>query len=50
MIGPKYMEKEINELLGITDRELISIIPIGFPAQSPPAPRRKEGVVHWLGF
>jgi nitroreductase len=50
MIGPKYMEKEINELLGITDRELISIIPIGFPAQSPPAPPRKEGVVHWLGF
>jgi hypothetical protein len=44
------MEKEVDELPGVTDRELISIIPIGFLAQSPPAPPRKEGVVQWLGF
>jgi nitroreductase len=50
MTGPKYMEKEINELLDITDEELVSVIPIGFPAQSPPAPPRKEDVVRWIGF
>lgn len=50
MSGPKYMEKEINELLDITDDELVSVIPIGFPDQSPPAPPRKENVVRWIGF
>ena len=50
MTGPKYVEKEINELLNITDKELVSIIPIGYPGQSPPAPPRKEGVIKWVGF
>jgi nitroreductase len=50
MTGPKYVEKEINELLNITDKELVSIIPIGYPDQSPPAPPRKEGVIKWVGF
>lgn len=50
MTGPKYVEKEINELLDITNKELVSIIPIGRPDQSPPAPPRKEGVVQWVGF
>jgi nitroreductase len=50
MTGPKYMEREINELLDITDQELVSVIPIGFPDQSPPAPPRKEDVVRWIGF
>jgi len=34
MTGPKYVEKEINELLNITDKELVSIIP----------------VIKWVGF
>ena len=34
----------------ITDKELVSIIPIGYPDQSPPAPPRKEGVIKWVGF
>lgn len=50
MTGPKYMEKEINELLGVTDKELMSIIPLGYPDQSPPVPPRKENVVQWVGF
>jgi nitroreductase len=50
MTGPKYMEREINELLDITDEELVSVIPIGYPNQSPPAPPRKENVVQWVGF
>jgi nitroreductase len=50
MTGPKYMEKEINELFGITGKELVSIIPIGYPDQTPPAPPRKEGTVAWIGF
>ena len=50
MTGPKYVEKEINELLNITDKELVSIIPIGYPDQSPPAPPRKDGVIKWVGF
>ncbi len=50
MTGPKYMEKEINELIDITDEELVSVIPIGYPDQSPPAPPGKENVVQWIGF
>lgn len=50
MTGPKYMEEEINALLGIEDRELVSIVPLGYPDQSPPAPPRKENVVRWVGF
>jgi nitroreductase len=50
MTGPKYMEEEINAVLGIEGKELVSIIPIGYPDQEPPAPPRKKDVVHWVGF
>jgi nitroreductase len=50
MTGPKYMEKEISELFGMNDKELVSVIPIGYPDQAPPAPPRKEGTVKWVGF
>jgi len=43
-----YMEKEINELMGITDRKLVSMIPIGYPDEAPKAPPRQEGRVQWL--
>ncbi|SMC25946.1 Nitroreductase [Desulfacinum hydrothermale DSM 13146] len=49
MTGPKYMEEEINALLGMEGRELVSLIPIGYPDQSPPAPPRKKDVVRWIG-
>ncbi len=37
-----FDEKEICELLEIPeDRELVALIPVGFPAESPVAPKRK---------
>ncbi len=50
MTAPKYVEDEIGEFLGITDRELVSVIPIGYPAQDPPAPPRKGDKIKWIGF
>jgi nitroreductase len=44
------MEEEINAFLGMEGRELVSIVPLGYPDQSPPAPPRKENVVRWVGF
>lgn len=38
-----FDQKEASELLQIPDdRELIALIPIGYPAESPTAPRRKS--------
>ncbi len=48
MTGPKYVEKEISELLGKEGREIVAVIPIGYPDQSPPAPPRKPNVVTWV--
>jgi len=50
MTGANYVQKEINEFLGIQGKELVSIIPIGYPDQSPPAPPRKDSVLRWVGF
>lgn len=48
MTGPLYMSEEINKFLGRENKELVSLITIGYPDQSPPAPPRKEDVVHWV--
>lgn len=50
MTGPKYVEDQINEFLGIKDKELVSVIPIGYPGQKPPAPPRKGEKIRWIGF
>lgn len=50
MTAPKNAEDQINEEMGITDKELVSIIPIGYPDQDPPAPPRKGEKIHWIGF
>lgn len=50
MSAPKYAEEQINECLGVEDKELVSIIPLGYPDQSPPAPPRKGDKIKWLGF
>ena len=50
MTGPKYVERQISELVGKTGKELVSVIPMGYPDQSPPAPPRKENVIRWIGF
>jgi nitroreductase len=50
MTAPKNAEDQINGEMGITDKELVSIIPIGYPDQSPPAPPRKGEKIHWIGY
>lgn len=50
MTAPKNAEDQINEVMGIADQELVAIIPIGYPDQSPPAPPRKADKIHWIGF
>jgi nitroreductase len=51
MTGPKYVEDQINEFLGMEkDKELVSVIPIGYPDQKPPAPPRKGEKIRWIGF
>ncbi len=50
MTGPAWAEQEINNVLGIEDRELVAVIPIGIPDQQPPAPPRKSDKLHWIGF
>jgi nitroreductase len=41
-------EKEINALSGVDNRKLVSIIPLGYPDESPKAPPRGEDRVIWL--
>lgn len=50
MTAPKYVEDEINQLLEITDRELVAVVPLGYPDQNPPAPPRKGDKIRWIGF
>jgi nitroreductase len=45
-----YKEKEINALVGIEGRKLVCLIPIGYPAEEPKAPPRKNDRVLWAGF
>jgi nitroreductase len=50
MTGPVHVAEEINEFLGISNKTLVAVIPIGYPDQSPPAPRRRPGRVVYEGF
>ncbi|MDN5347071.1 MAG: hypothetical protein PWP65_635 [Clostridia bacterium] len=50
MTGPLFVEDAINEYLGISEMELVAVIPIGWPDQSPKAPPRKGDKVRWIGF
>lgn len=50
MTAPKYNEDQINEIMGITDKELVAVIPIGYPDQNPPAPPRKGEKIRFIGF
>lgn len=50
MTGANYVEDEILKFLGKTDRQLLAITPVGYPAQQPPPPARKDREVRWLGF
>ncbi|ABZ83676.1 nitroreductase, putative [Heliomicrobium modesticaldum Ice1] len=50
MTGPLHVADEVNERLGISGKELVAVITLGYPDQSPPKPPRKPGRVEWLGF
>lgn len=50
MTAQKAVEENIAEYTGMVDHELVSIVSIGYPDQSPAAPPRKSDVVKWLGF
>jgi hypothetical protein len=42
--------EEINDFLGIRDKTLAAVVPIGYPDETPPAPKRKTGRVVYEGF
>ncbi|MEE9402881.1 MAG: nitroreductase family protein [Desulfobacteria bacterium] len=50
MTGPLHVADQINEFLGIRDKTLVAVIPMGYPDESPPAPKRKQGRVVYEGF
>ena len=50
MTGPVHVEKQINGFLGVTDKVLAAVIPVGYPDESPPAPKRKPDRVVFEGF
>jgi nitroreductase len=43
-------EKALLKFLGLEDRHLLAITPIGYSAKSPPMVPRKDRPVRWLGF
>ncbi len=50
MTAMKHVEDQINTEMGITDKELISVVTIGYPDENPRAPRRKGEKIHWVGY
>ncbi|MBW1710634.1 MAG: nitroreductase family protein [Deltaproteobacteria bacterium] len=48
--GVLRKEKEINEALGIEDRKLICVLPVGYPDETPRVPPRREDRIEWIGF
>ncbi len=50
MTGPLHVNKQINEFLEISDKTLVAVIPMGYPDESPPAPKRKPSRVVYQGF
>ncbi len=50
MTGPVNVSDDINRFFGVEGLELIAVIPVGYPDQSPPVPPRKEGRVEFMGF
>jgi nitroreductase len=43
-------EKEISEALGIKDKKLVCVLPMGYPAETPKVPPRRDGRIAWMGF
>jgi nitroreductase len=45
-----WVEAEIVRYLQLTRRELVTVIPMGYPAVIPAAPPRRENVIAWIGL
>ncbi len=50
MTAIKSREKELLAYLGLPDRHLLAITPVGYSAKTPPVVPRKDRPVRWLGF
>ncbi len=50
MTGPVHVADQINAFLKIRDKTLVAVIPLGYPDESPPAPKRKPNRVVFEGF
>ena len=50
MSGVLTREKELLKFLGLEDRHLLAITPIGYSAKTPPVVPRKDRPVRWLGY
>lgn len=48
MTGPYFVREAVSEVVGMAGRELVAVVPIGYPDEEPRAPRRKEDVIHWI--
>lgn len=48
--GILVKEPEINALLGIEERKLVAVVPLGYPDEVPRVPPRRSGRVQWVGF
>ncbi|MBW2085466.1 MAG: nitroreductase family protein [Deltaproteobacteria bacterium] len=48
--GVMGKEKEINDALGIEDKKLVCVVPVGEPDEEPRVPPRREDRVEWIGF
>lgn len=45
-----WVENEIKELLGLEDKEIITVLPMGYPDETPPRTERNLDVIEWVGF
>ncbi len=50
MTGPLHVADQINEFLGIKDKTLVAVIPVGYADEDPRVPRRKPNRVVYQGF
>ncbi len=50
MTGPTHLAEEINAAVGVSDKNLQAVIPIGYANEEPPAPRRRGNRLKWIGF
>lgn len=48
MTGPTFVEEQINQFLKISGKELVCLMPLGYPDQSPKAPPRKGDPIRWV--